>query len=98
MMVIEMRESAKERVMDLLEEVKELGHRKKMLLCELEDALYECFESEKDDREEDEEMDKNYRRSRAYRRRSMMRDHSDERDEMEPIEERRHYGMRMRRY
>ena len=96
MMVIEMRD-AKERVFDLLEEIKDLGHRKKVALCELEDALYECFESEKEDYEDDETTDRNYRRSRAYRRRMSMRNRDEEYDDEMP-EERRHHNMRMRRY
>ena len=96
MMVIEMRD-AKERAFSLLEEIKDLGHRKKMALCELEDALYECFESEKEDYEDDEMTDRNYRRSRAYRRRMSMRNRDEEYDDEMP-EERRHYNMRMRRY
>ena len=96
MMVIEMRD-AKERAFSLLEEIKDLGHRKKMALCELEDALYECFESEKEDYEDDEMTDRNYRRSRAYRRRMSMRNRDEEYDGEMP-EERRHHDMRMRRY
>ena len=96
MMVIEMRD-AKERVFDLLEEIKDLGHRKKVALCELEDALYECFESEDKDYEDDERTDRNYRRSRTYRRRMSMRDRDEEYDDEMP-EERRHHDMRMRRY
>lgn len=88
---------AKERAFSLLEEIKDLGHRKKMALCELEDALYECFESEKEDYEDDEMTDRNYRRSRAYRRRMSMRNRDEEYDDEMP-EERRHYNMRMRRY
>ena len=95
MMVIEMRD-AKERAFSLLEEIKDLGHRKKMALCELEDALYECFESEKEDYDDEEETDRNYRRSRTYRRRASMRNHYDEHED-EPLE-RYHRGMRMRRY
>ena len=96
MMVIEMRD-AKERAFGLLEEIKDLGHRKKMALCELEDALYECFESEKEDYEDDEKIDRDYRRSRAYRRRMSKRDHDEDYDDVIP-EERYHHNMRMRRY
>lgn len=47
MMVIEMREAAQERALDLIDEMKDLGHQKKMALCELEDTLYDCFEESK---------------------------------------------------
>ena len=50
MMVIEMREAAKDKACDLLEEIKALGHKKKLALCELEDALYECFDQKVEDK------------------------------------------------
>jgi hypothetical protein len=53
MMVIEMREAAQERALDLVEELHELGHEKKMVLCELEDTLYDCFEDSKDEKEDE---------------------------------------------
>lgn len=52
MMVIEMREAAQEKALDLVEELHELGHEKKMVLCELEDTLYDCFEPSKDEEDE----------------------------------------------
>ena len=76
MVVIEMREAAYEKVFDLLEEVKDLGKKKKLVLCELEDAIYECYEaskgeeyeaSEEDQYEEDEDTDINFRRLRGMR-------------------------------
>ena len=48
MVVIEMREAAQEKALDLVDELHELGHQKKMILCELEDTLYDCFESSED--------------------------------------------------
>ena len=100
MMVIETREAAKDKAFDLMDEINDLDHRKKMALCELEDTLYECFEE--DDHEEDEESEIDYRRGRAYRsRRSSMRDHSDYEDDEYDMERRpKHYrrGMRMRKY
>ena len=96
MMIIETRD-AKERVFDLLEEIEDLEHRKKVALCELEDALYECFESEDKDYKDDKKIDGNYREGRAYRRRMSMRNRDEEYDDEMP-EERRHHDMRMRRY
>ena len=93
MMVIELRKAAQDKAFDLLEEVKELGHQKKALLCELEDVLYECFESseeEYEDYEKDPEME--FRRRRSYR--SGMRKHDDEYDDDDY--ESMHKGMRMR--
>ena len=96
MMVIELRKAAQDKAFDLLDEVKELGHQKKALLCELEDVLYECFESseeEYEDYEKDPEME--FRRRRSYR--YGMRKHRDEYDDddYEGMQMRR--GMRMRR-
>lgn len=103
MMVIEMREAAKDKAFGLLEEIKDLGHKKKLALCELEDALYECFEKEDEREEEDEESEVNYRRGRGYRsRKSYMREHGDYEDDDEYEMEKypKHYrrSMRMRRY
>ena len=51
MVVIEMREAAQEKALDLVDELYDLDHQKKMILCELEDTLYDCFETSKDDEE-----------------------------------------------
>ena len=98
MMVIEMREASKDKAFDLLEEIKDLGHKKKMALCELEDTLYECFEE--DDHEEDEDDEMNYRKRGYGYRRSSMRDHSDYEDDDDMERRPKHYrrGMRIRRY
>lgn len=90
MMLIEMREAAYEKAFGLLDEMKELSKQKKMVMCELEDALYECYESSKQDDEydiepdefdgEDQDIEMNLRRSRGMRRNMRMR-HSDEHDE-----------------
>ena len=68
-MVIELRQAAKEKAFDLLEEIKSLGHEKKMALCELEETLYECFESSEEDDEEyeNEDVDMEYRKRAPYR-------------------------------
>lgn len=96
MMVIEMREAAKDKAFDLLEEIKNLGHQKKMALCELEDTLYECFESLDEDDEdykedEDERLALRNKMTSRYRK-SAMRDH-DYRD----ADYRRSYDMKSRR-
>ena len=53
MVMIEMREAAQEKALDLVDELHELGHQKKMILCELEDTLYDCFETPKDEEEKE---------------------------------------------
>ena len=109
MIMIEMRQAAKDKAFDLLDEIKDLGRQKKMALCKLEETLYECFESSEEDEEEyensdyssddnnDEEMD--YRSRRSYRgRRNMrsMRDGAFEDEDMDPMRK-SHHAMRMRR-
>lgn len=89
MVIIEMREAAFDKAFELLDEVKELGKQKKMVLCELEDTLYECYESSKDEEEPaagESELELGYRKRggmrnyreddmqmRGYRSRSGMR-------------------------
>ena len=94
-----MREAAQDRAFDLLDEIKDLGHKKKMAICELEDTLHDCFESSEDDEEEfpedDTEMKMRYRKQSRYRR-SQMRNAHDEDDEWEDARLRRR-DMRMRR-
>ena len=100
MMVIEMRKAAQDKAFDLLEEVKDLGYKKKMVLCELEDTLHECFETEEDEHEEDEyetpyddeKLEAEYRTRgyRRYGRRAMRHMHDDDRVYM-----RRHMRNRM---
>lgn len=52
MVVIEMREAAQELAFDLVDEMKDLDRKRKLVLCELEETLYDCFEDEKEDEKE----------------------------------------------
>lgn len=101
MMIIETRQAAKDKAFDLLDEIKDLGRKKKMAICELEETLYDCFESSEEDEEYEnsndyipgeEDQDMEYRNRRSYRRgmRSGMR-HEDEEQTMA------RRAMRMRR-
>ena len=95
MMVIEMREAAQERALDLVEELHELGHEKKMVLCELEDTLYDCFEDSKDEKEDEkseEGTDLGFKSK--YNRHYAMRNFNDEDEDMRHSYRR---NMRMRR-
>lgn len=95
MMVIELRKAAQDKAFELLDEIKDLGHQKKMVLCELEDALYECFESseeEYEDYEKEPEMD--FRRRGSYRYGMRKGIKSRDYDDYEDMQMRR--GMRMR--
>ena len=84
MMLIEFKDAAYSKAFELLDEAKEHSKNTKIVLCELEDALYECYESsgenEHDDNREYDSLgdssEMNYRRGR----RSAMRYH-DEDDE-----------------
>lgn len=58
MVIIENKEAAQDRAFDLVDELHELGHQKKMILCELEDTLYDCFEKDSDEENEKSEEGK----------------------------------------
>ena len=102
MVMIEMREAARERVFDLIEEAKELGHEKKMVLCELEDTLYDCFEGEdKEESKEDSDEGTDLGFKGGYNRHYAMRNFSDDEDDedmaMRNMRSYRRRAMRMRR-
>lgn len=72
-MLIEFKEAAYSKAFELLDEAKEHSKETKMVLCALEDALYECYDASKEesdsyDSEEDygdfEGSEVNYRRGR----------------------------------
>ena len=95
MMVIEMREAAQEKALDLVDELHELGHQKKMILCELEDTLYDCFEGSEDDEEHkdtDEGTDLGFKASHHYGMRNF-----DDNEDMEMKRMYRRIKLRMRR-
>lgn len=85
MMIIETRKSAQDMAFELLDEIKDLGRKKKIALHELETTLYDCFDSSEEDDERDEyvpyeEGEPSYRRSYRHALRNMrsMRDDEDE--------------------
>ena len=97
MMVIETREAAQDKALDLVEELHELGHQKKMVLCELEDILYDCFE--KDDKEDADKSEegKDLGFKNKYFHRYGMRNFDDDTEEDGMHHMYRHRSMRMRR-
>lgn len=102
MMVIEMREAAQDKAFELLDEMKDLGRQKKMIMCELEDTLYDCFEgSEEDEKEEepktDEGTDLGFKNSMYNRHYAMRNFEGDEDKEMRDMHAYRRRAMRMRR-
>lgn len=102
MVVIEMRDAVYDTAFELLEDAKRSAKKTKMTLCELEDAMYECYEASKDDEREDyefEESDMDFRGRRGYRH-----DEYDMRDDDMDMDMRsgmrrsnRRRGLRMRR-
>ena len=95
MMVIELRKAAQDKAFELLDEIEDLGYQKKMVLCELKDVLYECFESseeEYEDYEKEPEMDFRRRGQYRYSMRKGMKNRNY--DDYEDMQMRR--GMRMR--
>lgn len=69
MVIFELRDAAYDSAFELLDEAKHSAKKTKLTLCELEDAIYECYEASKEEEypeyEEDTDMD--------LRRRSGMR-------------------------
>lgn len=94
MVVIEMRDAAYDTAFELLDEAKHSAKKTKLALCELEDAMYDCYEASKEEDYEDyEEPELEMRSRRGYRH-----------DEQYGVREdddvmryrRRHMGNRMR--
>lgn len=98
MMVIEMRDAAYDTAFDLLEEAKHSAKKTKLTLCELEDAMYDCYETSKEEHDdyEYEEPEMEFRNRKSYR-------HDDEAYDDEDSMDMRYRGakrmgrMRMRR-
>ena len=97
MVIYEMREASRDKAFDLIDELHELGHHKKMILCELEDTLYDCFDTSKEDEERkgtDEGTDLGFKTSHRY----SMRNFDDDDDmDMKAMRHRRSMGMRRNR-
>jgi len=99
MVVIEMRDAAYDTAFNLLEEAKHSAKKTKLTLCELEDAMYDCYEASKEEHEdyESEEPEMEFRGRRGYR--EYDEDHAHEDDYMRSGMRRssRMRSMRMRR-
>ena len=99
-----MRDSAYDAAFDLLEEAKHSAKKTKLTLCELEDAMYDCYEASKENKEDDEyEEDAEMGLRNVYARRDDYRHDGHygvrEDDDMDMRYRRmnRRSGMRMRR-
>ena len=68
MVMIELRENAYDTAFELLEEAKHSAKKTKLTLCELEDAMYDCYEaSSKEHKDgEDEKEDIEFRGVTGY--------------------------------
>ena len=97
MMVIEMREAAQDKAFELLDELHDLGHQKKMVLCELEDTLYDCFEDSKEEESEEKSDEGTDLGFKGYNRHYAMRNFQDEDDTHHAMRASRRRAMRMRR-
>lgn len=78
MLLIELREAAYDKAFNLLDEVKENNKENKMIICALEDVLYDCYESSKDDEWDHEDYsespnEENYGDDMKFRRYRRMR-------------------------
>ena len=109
MVVIEMRDAAYDNAFELLDEAKHSAKKTKLTLCELEDAMYDCYEASKENKEDDEyEEDDEMGLRNVYARRDDYR-HDDQYGVREEDDDERMYsgmrrmsrrsraGMRMRR-
>lgn len=98
MVMIEMREAAQERAFELIDELNELGKEKKMVMCELEDTLYDCFEGSKDEESSEIDEGKDLGFKSEFNRHYAMRNFEDDEDrEMRNMRAYRRRAMRMRR-
>ena len=66
MVMIEMRDSLYDTAFDLLDEAKLNAKKTKLTLCELENAMYDCYESIKEDKDGEDEKDMKFRGVSGY--------------------------------
>ena len=92
MVVIEMRDAAYDTAFELLDEAKHSAKKTKLTLCELEDAMYDCYEASK---ENENELDDDYS-DMEYRNRYSTRNYRHDEYDPEEYEDdtRRHTFMR----
>lgn len=104
MVIIEMRDAAYDTAFDLIEEAKHDVKKTKLTLCELEDAIYDCYEASKETKEEDEhdeDTEMGLRRSRRsnYRHDDYYGVHDEDDDDvhMHKLKRAMHHRLGMRR-
>ena len=101
MVMIEMRDSLYDTAFDLLDEAKLNAKKTKLTLCELENAMYDCYESMKEDKDSEDEKDMKFRGVSSYKE-DYRHDEQygvgdDEDEEMRRQMHHRRRAMRMRR-
>ena len=95
MVVIEMRDAAYETAFDLLDEAKLNAKKTKLTLCELENAMYDCYETSKEEHgNEDSDMD--FRGVTGYREEYDRDDEHGKREDEEREEIKRRLAHRRR--
>jgi hypothetical protein len=101
MVVIEMRDAAYDTAFELLDEAKHSAKKTKLTLCELEDAMYDCYEASKEDHEKyepEEEIELRGRRDYRHDEQYGVREDEDDMDMRSGMRRmNRRRGMRMRR-
>lgn len=101
MVMIEMRDSLYDTAFDLLDEAKLNAKKTKLTLCELENAMYDCYESIREDRDSEDEKDIKFRGvsgyKEDYRHDEQYGVGDDEDEEMRRQMHHRRRSMRMRR-
>lgn len=99
MVVIEMRDDAFDNAFELLDEAKLNAKKTKLVLCELENAMYDCYETSKEEHGEQED-DMNFRGVSGYRKEYDREEDASEDEEpmdLKHMAHRRRSRLRMRR-
>ena len=101
MVMIEMRDSVYDTAFDLLDEAKLNAKKTKLTLCELENAMYDCYESTKEEKDSEDDKDMKFRGvsgyKEDYRHDEQYGVGDDEDEEMRRQMHHRRRAMRMRR-
>lgn len=103
MVMIEMKDSLYDTAFDLLDEAKLNAKKTKLTLCELENAMYDCYESIKEENSEDDKDIKfrgvsGYKEDYRHDEQYGVGDNEDEETMMNKRMARRRRNMRMRRH
>lgn len=98
--MIEMKDAVYETAFDLLDEAKLNAKKTKLTLCELENAMYDCYEATQEDHEKDDETEMKFRGVsgyKDYRHDEEHGEHDEDEADVKSILRHRRNRMRMRR-